>query len=70
LYVLFHRYYFLSNILLTRKSSMSYQAKRRKKKKPKPEEQEGMPQHGHCPPAKHRGDRNPKYHAGQQKDVE
>jgi hypothetical protein len=29
---------------------------------PKPEEQEGMPQH--CPPAKRREDRNPKYHEG------
>jgi hypothetical protein len=24
----------------------------KKKKKPKPEEQEGMPQHQHCPPEK------------------
>jgi hypothetical protein len=35
---------------------------------PKPEEQEGMPQHQHCPPAKHREDKNPKYHEEQQKD--
>jgi hypothetical protein len=38
-------------------------------KKPKPEEQEGMPQHHHCPLAKHHGDRNLKYHKEQQKDV-
>jgi hypothetical protein len=30
-----------------------------KREKLKPEEQEGMPQHQHCPPAKRRGDRNP-----------
>jgi hypothetical protein len=40
-----------------------------KRKKPKPEEQEGMPQHQHCPPEKRRGDRNPKCHEEQQKDV-
>jgi hypothetical protein len=27
--------------------------KEEKRKKRKPEEQEGMPQHQHCPPAKH-----------------
>jgi hypothetical protein len=43
--------------------------KKNKRKKPKPEEQEGMPQHQHFPPAKRRGDRNPKYHEEQQKDV-
>jgi hypothetical protein len=26
-----------------------------KREKPKPEEQEGVPQHQHCPPAKRRG---------------
>jgi hypothetical protein len=35
------------------------------KTKPKPEEQERMPKHHHCPLAKHRGDRNPKYHEEQ-----
>jgi hypothetical protein len=35
----------------------------------KPEEQEGMPQRRHCPPAKRRGDRNPIYREEQQKDV-
>jgi hypothetical protein len=43
--------------------------KAKKRKKIKPEEQEGTPQHQHCPPAKHRGDRTPKYHEEQQKDV-
>jgi hypothetical protein len=37
--------------------------------KPKPEEHKGMPQRQHCPPAKHRGDRNLEYHEEQQKDV-
>jgi hypothetical protein len=40
-----------------------------KRKKPKPEEQEGVPQRHHCPPEKRRGDRNPKCHEEQQKDV-
>jgi hypothetical protein len=36
------------------------QIKEETRKKPKPEEQEGMPQRQHCPPAiKRRGDRNP-----------
>jgi hypothetical protein len=43
--------------------------KEERREKPKPEEQEGMPQHKHCPPAKRREDRNPKYHEEQQKDV-
>jgi hypothetical protein len=55
--------------IFTRKSSEDHQAKRRKRKKLKPEEQEGMPQHQHCPPAKRRGDRNPEYHEEQRKDV-
>jgi hypothetical protein len=57
---------------LTRKKLRRPPKKKKKKgknKEPYPEEQEGMPQHQHCPPAKHRGDRNPKYHAEQQKDV-
>jgi Cu/Zn superoxide dismutase len=29
----------------------------------------GMPEHQHCPPAKRRGYRNPKYHEEQQEDV-
>jgi hypothetical protein len=32
---------------------------------PKPEEEEGVPQHQHCPPAKHREDKNPRYHEEQ-----
>jgi hypothetical protein len=44
--------------------------KRRKKPhKPKPVEQEGMPQYQHCPYAKHREDKNPKYHEDQRRDV-
>jgi hypothetical protein len=35
------------------------QKRRKEEKKPKPEEQEGMPQHKHCPLEKRRGDRNP-----------
>jgi hypothetical protein len=34
------------------------QEKKERKKKYKPEEQEGMPQHQHCPPEKRRGDKN------------
>jgi hypothetical protein len=41
------------------------QNKELKREKPKPEEQEGMQQHQHCPPAKRREDRNPKYHEEQ-----
>jgi hypothetical protein len=40
----------LKNKFLTRKSSGGHQAKKKRRKKPKPEEQEGMPQHQHCPP--------------------
>jgi hypothetical protein len=36
-------------------------ARREKPHRPEPEEQEGMPQHWHCPHAKRREDRNPKY---------
>jgi hypothetical protein len=36
---------------------------------PKPEDEEGMPQHEHCPPPKCPEDRNPNYHEVQQKDV-
>jgi hypothetical protein len=28
-----------------------------------------MPQHQHCPPAKHREDKNPNYHEEHHKDV-
>jgi hypothetical protein len=45
--------------------------KRRNNKphKPEPEEHEGVPEHQHCPPAKHREDISPKYHEEQHKDV-
>jgi hypothetical protein len=46
---------------LQEKAAEATKQKEEKRKKPKPdEEQDGMPQHQHCPPAKHhRGDRNP-----------
>jgi hypothetical protein len=60
----------IKKCMLTRKSSISHKAKKRyKRRKPEPEEQNGMPQHQHCPPSKHRGDRNPKCHEERQKDV-
>jgi hypothetical protein len=59
--------YLLILKFLTRKSSGGHQAKRGKK--PKPEEHKGMPQRQHCPPEKHRGDRNPECHEELQKDV-
>jgi hypothetical protein len=43
--------------------------KEEKRKKRKPEEQEGMPQHRHCPPEKRRGDRNPEYLEEQHKGI-
>jgi hypothetical protein len=52
----------LTNLLkkvLQEKAVEATMQKEEKRKKPKPEEQEGMPQHRHCPPAKRRGDRNP-----------
>jgi hypothetical protein len=36
--------------------------KEEKREKLKPEKQEGIPERQHCPPAKRRGDRNPKHH--------
>jgi hypothetical protein len=56
-------------MLFCKKNSISHQANKIKEEKPKPEEHEGIPQHHHCPHAKHRGDRNPKYHEEQEKDV-
>jgi hypothetical protein len=38
------------------------QKEEEKRGKLKPEEQEGMPQRRHCPPAKRRGDGNPECH--------
>jgi hypothetical protein len=54
---------------LTRKAVEATKQKEEKRKKHKPEEQEGTPQRRHCPPEKHRGDRNPECHEEQQKDV-
>jgi hypothetical protein len=57
------------------KTEVYYQKQRRpqskKKKRGKTEARgtEGMPQDEHYPLAKRRGDRNPKYHEEQQKDV-
>jgi hypothetical protein len=47
---------------LTIESSGDHRAKEERREKPKLEEHEGMPQHQHCPLAKRRYDRNPKYH--------
>jgi hypothetical protein len=54
---------------LQEKAAEATKQKEEKRKEPKPEEHEGMPQHQHCPLAKLRGDRNPKYHEEQHKDV-
>jgi hypothetical protein len=35
----------------------------------KPEKREGTPHHQHCPLVKRHGDKNPKYHEEEQKDV-
>jgi hypothetical protein len=51
------------------KSPSKKENKEEKTHMPKPEEQGGMPHRLHCPPAKHREDRNPKYHEEQQKYV-
>jgi hypothetical protein len=49
---------------------MKQKGERRKKpNRPNPEEREGMPQHHHCPPARHHDDKNPEYHEEQTKDV-
>jgi hypothetical protein len=59
----------------TIRNSGDHKAKKKKEekrppgKKPKHEEQDGMAQHQHCPLAKRRENRNPKYHEEQQKDV-
>jgi hypothetical protein len=56
-----------------KKGSGNHQSKRKGREKkphqPMPEEQEGMPQHQHCPSAKRREEMSPKYHEEQQKDV-
>jgi hypothetical protein len=57
-------------ICLQEKVAKATKQKVERRKKPKSEEQEGMPQHQHCPPAKHHGDRKPKYHEEEHKDFE
>jgi hypothetical protein len=52
--------------ILQEKAVETTKEKEQKRTKHKPEEKEGMPQHKHCPLAKHRGDKNPKYHEDQQ----
>jgi hypothetical protein len=47
------------NILRKKKQRRPQSKKNKRGKNPKPEEQEGMPQRRHCPPAKCRGDGNP-----------
>jgi hypothetical protein len=54
---------------LQEKAVEATKQKEEKRKKPKPEEQEGMPQHEHCPPEMRRGDRKPECHEEQLKDV-
>jgi hypothetical protein len=50
-------------ILYQEKPVEATKQKEGKRKKHEPEEQdEGMPQHRHCPLEKRRGDRNPKHH--------
>jgi hypothetical protein len=47
----------------TEVETIEQQRKRREiSHRPKPEEQAGMPQHQHCPLAKRREEKNPKYH--------
>jgi hypothetical protein len=60
---------FLTRELLCEATNQTKGKKRKKTHQPKPEEQGGMPQHRHYPPAKHSEDGNPKYHEEQQKDV-
>jgi hypothetical protein len=60
---------YITHIFLQEKAVEAIKQKEEKRKKPKPEEQEGMPQHLHCPPEKRRGDRNPECHEEQQKDL-
>jgi hypothetical protein len=59
----------MKKLLTRKKAAETTKQKEEKRKKHEPEEQECMPQHQHCPLAKRRGNRNPKYHEKQQKDV-
>jgi hypothetical protein len=61
--------YKINNFPYKKKQHRPPSKKKKRGKKPKPEEQEGMPQHRHCPHATCHGDRNPKYHEEEQKDV-
>jgi hypothetical protein len=62
-------YRYVIKKFLRETAAVTTKQKEEKRKKPKPEEQESMPQHQHCPHAKHRGDRNRKNHEEQQKVV-
>jgi hypothetical protein len=57
------------NKFVQEKVAETTKQKEEKRKNAKPEEHEDMPPHQHYPLAKRRGDRNPKYHEEQQKDV-
>jgi hypothetical protein len=62
----------LESILPLRLQDKASQATKQKDetiRKHRPGEEEGMPQYQHYPHAKHRGDRNPKYHEEEEKDV-
>jgi hypothetical protein len=61
--------YIFKNSLQEKEVEATKQKRRKEEKKSKPEEQEGMPQHQHCPSEKRRGDKNPECHEEQQKDV-
>jgi hypothetical protein len=59
----------ISYNFLQEKAAETTKQKGERRKRPEPEEQEGMPEHQHCLPAKHREDRNPESHEEQPKDV-
>jgi hypothetical protein len=56
-------------IFLQEKAAETTKQKEEKRKNLSPRNRKGMPQHQHCPLAKHRGARSPKYHEEQHKDV-
>jgi hypothetical protein len=58
-----------SENIFQEKSAETTKQREEKRKKPGLEEHEGMPHHHYCPLAKRCGDRNPKYHEEQEKDV-
>jgi hypothetical protein len=55
--------------ILQEKAMETTKQKEEKREKSKPEEQEGMPQHQHCPPEKSCGDKNPECHKEHLEDV-